>query len=664
MTGLLFVSLVFLLAGGVLALVFSRSRLWPACFGVTGAVLGSLSGLAGSIQALADGVFWNYRLAWSLPGGSLNVGMDPLSAFFLFTLFLLTGLTSIFGHGYLAAHTGHRNPGISWFFFNLLAASMAVVFMARNALLFLIAWEVMAVSSFFLVTFEHEKPQVRGAGFSYLVATHLGTAFLLLFFVILAGQTGSFDFGSHAAAGVSSAGLLFILALVGFGSKSGIAPFHVWLPEAHPSAPSHVSALMSGVMIKTGIYGLLRATILLGPPPAWWGWCLVGIGLSSGFLGVLFALVQHDLKRLLAYHSVENIGIIFLGLGLGMLGWQAGIIPLAVAGFAGALFHVLNHAVFKGLLFLDTGAVLQAAGGRELDSLGGLYRRMPWTGLSFLAGAVAISGLPPLNGFISEFLIFRAGLSGTILPLGSVTVPSLLVIGGLGLIGGLAAACFAKFFGVVFLGEPRGEDTDKVKDPGLAMRLPLLFLALLCLGLALASPWLLPFLGPVISVLTGFGQAAVSDSLTAFSALLVYISAFSGAVVVLSAVIFIARRWLLARRKVDSAVTWDCGYSAPSPRMQYTGSSFVRPLSALFQPLLAVRQEYTAPEGVFPKRTSHLTTHARDLFRSFFYDPLFRLISRTAGRFLWLQHGNIHLYILYIAATLFLLLIWKLGVGL
>ncbi|HLA39027.1 MAG TPA: proton-conducting transporter membrane subunit, partial [Candidatus Glassbacteria bacterium] len=338
--GLLAGSLFCLLAGGSLALVFGRSRLWSSRFGVTGALLGSLFGLAAALRGLASGQLWQFRLGWSLPGGSLNFGMDPLSAFFLLTLFLLSGLTAIFGHEYLASHGKHRSLAVSWFFFNVLIASMAVVFTARNAVLFLVAWEVMALSSFFLVTFEHEDPRVREAGFTYLVATHLGTAFLLLFFVLLGQQAGSFEFEDIAATGGSSTALLFVLALVGFGSKAGIAPFHVWLPEAHPAAPSHVSALMSGVMIKTGIYGLLRAIVLLGQPPAWWGWCLVGIGLTSGILGVLFALAQHDLKRLLAYHSVENIGIIFLGLGLGLLGWQAGTIPLAVAGFAGALLHV------------------------------------------------------------------------------------------------------------------------------------------------------------------------------------------------------------------------------------------------------------------------------------------------------------------------------------
>ncbi|MFH1069358.1 MAG: proton-conducting transporter membrane subunit [Candidatus Glassbacteria bacterium] len=662
--GLFAGSLFCLLAGGGLALVFGRSRLWSSRFGVTGALLGSLFGLAAALRGLGPGQPWQFRLAWSIPGGSLNFGLDPLSAFFLLTLFLISGLTSIFGSKYLEAHAEHKNPGVSWFYFNVLVASMAVVFTARNALLFLVSWEIMAVSSFFLVTFEHEDPRVREAGFTYLVATHLGTAFLVLFFILLGQQAGSFEFEDMAAAGVGSTGLLFLLALVGFGSKAGIVPFHVWLPEAHPSAPSHVSALMSGVMIKTGIYGLLRAIVFLGPPPPWWGWCLVGIGLSSGILGVLFALAQHDLKRLLAYHSVENIGIIFLGLGLGLLGWQAGAMPLAVAGFAGALFHVLNHAVFKGLLFLDAGVVLQAVGRRNLDSLGGLYRRMPWTGLSFLVGAVAITGLPPLNGFISEFLIFRAGLAGAILPLRTVTITASLVIGGLALIGGLAAACFAKSFGIIFLGEPRGAVYADIHDPGPAMRLPLLVLAGLCLALGLSAPWLLSFLGPVISTITGFDPKVVREPLAATSAILVYVSATSAVVLALSAGFFLLRRRLLARRRVGLAVTWDCGYAAPSPRMQYTGSSFVRPLTALFQPLLAGRTQFSAPDEIFPRRGTGLVTHVPDLFRNYLYDPLFRGISRVAGQFQRLQHGNIHLYVLYIAATLFVLLIWKLGVGL
>ena len=276
-----------------------------------------------------------------------------------------------------------------------------------------------------------------------------------------------------------------MLALVGFGTKAGFIPLHVWLPEAHPAAPSHVSAVMSAVMIKTGIYGLVRVMMLLGAPQAWWGWVLCGIGLSSGVIGVLLALAQHDLKRLLAYHSVENIGIIALGLGVGTLGLCAGLPAVAVMGFAGALLHVLNHALFKGLLFLAAGNVVHSAHTREIDHLGGLLRRMPRTGAIFLIGAAAISGLPPLNGFISEFLIYLASFKGAVTLEGANSVPMLATIAGLALIGGLAAACFTKAFGIVFLGQPRSEHAEQAHEVGLAMVMPGVVLAAACILIGL-----------------------------------------------------------------------------------------------------------------------------------------------------------------------------------
>jgi hydrogenase-4 component B len=664
--GLFLGSLFCFLAGGAGALFFFRSNLWASRLGVGGALAGSFLGLAAALRGLFPESAWDLRLGWAVPGGSFHLGMDPLSAFFLIALFLITGIAALYGWEYLTAHGRHRSLGASWFFYNGLAASMALVFTARNAVLFLVCWEVMAVTSFFLVTFEHEKRSVQEAGWTYLVATHLGTAFLLVFFLLLGHQARSFefeDFAGIAAWDSTRAGLLFILALVGFGSKAGFIPFHVWLPEAHPAAPSHVSALMSGVMIKTGIYGLLRTLTILGSPPAWWGWCLVGVGLSSGILGVLFALAQHDLKRLLAYHSVENIGIICLGLGLGLLGWHAGSVPLTVAGFAGALLHVLNHALFKSLLFLDAGAVLQAAGHRNIDSLGGLYRRMPWTGLTFLVGSAAICGLPPLNGFISEFLIYRAGLEGALLPLRSAAIPALAVIGGLALIGGLAAACFAKAFGIIFLGEPRSTDYLNARDPGLRMRLPMIVLSVLCFAVGLLAPWAVRPLGPVISLITGFSPEVVRRPLADSETVLLYVSAASLLILLLSAGIFLVRRQLLAGRSVAREGTWDCGYAAPEPRMQYTATSFAQPLIALFRPFVTVKRHYTPPEQVFPREGS-LISHAPDVFREYFYSPLFNGIAWCAGQIRRLQHGNIQLYVLYIAATLLILLIWKLGTGL
>ena len=455
-----------------------------------------------SLGVLVSGQSQSLRLAWPLPLGSANMEIDPLSAVFAAAIALVTMLAAVYGSEYLQTHAGRKNLGVSWFFFNLLTASMLLVVVARNGVLFLMSWELMSLASFFLVTLEDEKESVRRAGWIYLVAMHLGTAFLLALFLLLGKNAGSLDFERLSAAAAPS-GVLFLLAVIGFGTKAGFIPMHVWLPEAHPAAPSHVSAVMSGVMIKTGIYGLLRMLTLLGPPPAWWGWTLVAIGVVSGVLGVLYALSQHDLKRLLAYHSVENIGIIALGLGVGVLGISYGNPAMAALGFTGGLLHVVNHAVFKSLLFLGAGSVLHATGTGELDRLGGLLKRMPVTGATFLIGAAAISGLPPLNGFVSEFLIYLgavAGLGGQAGAAPAWPLMSVLVVGGLALIGGLAAACFTKAFGIVFLGEPRSDEAAHAHEAGAAMRWPMVVLAGLCVLIGLAAPLWPLVLQPAVAV--------------------------------------------------------------------------------------------------------------------------------------------------------------------
>ncbi len=339
------------LGGGIIAMALGK---WPktcSTAAVTGTLLGGGLVALQAIQVLTSGEPKMVQWAWSIPFGSVNMGIDPLSAVFALAIVLVTMLSAVYGAQYLGLHRGHRNLGPSWFFFNLLAASMLTVVTARNGLLFLVSWELMSLASFFLVMHEDQKESVRRAGWIYLVAMHLGTAFLVAMFLLLGRNAASLDFDQLSVA-PETAGLLFVLAVIGFGTKAGFIPLHVWLPEAHPAAPSHVSAVMSGVMIKTGIYGLLRILTLLGAPPAWWGWTLVTIGVVSGILGVLNALAQHDLKRLLAYHSVENIGIIVLGMGVGLLGVTFANPTMATLGFAGALLHVVNHAIFKSLLFL------------------------------------------------------------------------------------------------------------------------------------------------------------------------------------------------------------------------------------------------------------------------------------------------------------------------
>src|SRR5262249_50613319 len=397
----LLAAVALMIAGGVLAMVFGRFPGLGTVLGAGGAVAGCALGLVPALEAVIGGATDAIQLPWDVPYGSFALALDPLSAWFILPILGLSGLAAIYGCEYLDAYRGRKSLGASWFFFNVLVASMVMVVLARNGVLFLVGWEVMSLASYFLVTFEDEKEEARAAGLTYLIATHLGTAFLLAFSGMPGGPGGSMDFAAVSAAGVPSAttgSVLFLLALVGFGTKAGFMPLHVWLPEAHPAAPSHVSAVMSGVMVKVGIYGLVRALTLLPAAPAWWAWVLVGIGLLSGIWGVLFALAQHDLKRLLAYHTVENIGIIALGLGVGLLGASSGAPLVAVLGIAGALLHVVNHALFKGLLFLGAGSVAHATGMRDLDLLGGLSKRMPWVAFAFIIGAVAIVGRPPWNG--------------------------------------------------------------------------------------------------------------------------------------------------------------------------------------------------------------------------------------------------------------------------
>jgi formate hydrogenlyase subunit 3/multisubunit Na+/H+ antiporter MnhD subunit len=652
--------------GGLAALATGRSSRLATALGAGGAVAGCALGLVPALGAVLGGAAETIRIPWAMPGATLHFELDALSGFFLIPTLLLSGLSAIYGGGYLQAFRQRKHLGAAWLCFNLLVVSMAAVMVARDGLLFLVAWETMALSSFFLVTFENEKAEVREAGWTYMVATHLGTAFLLVMFVLLAVRSGSFDFDDFgaAAAGLTPAlaGLLFVLALVGFGTKAGFMPLHVWLPEAHPAAPSHVSAVMSGVMIKTGIYGLVRLLTLLGPPPAWWGWTLVAVGAVSGIFGVLFALAQHDLKRLLAFSSVENIGIIALGLGLGLLGVSRGQPTLAALGFGGALLHVLNHALFKGLLFLGAGAVLHGTGTRDIDHLGGLLKRMRWTGLTFLVGAAAISGLPPLNGFVSEFLIylgaFRSAAAGNA---PGILVPVLLVIGSLALIGGLAAGCFTKAFGIVFLGEPRSSHAEHAHECGLAMRLPMIVLALACFAIGLFPAAAARSMTGVVAPLAGkAGAGAAAAALRGAEVPLVMVAA--GAVMLLALVAALAflRRALLSGRSVEETVTWDCGYARPTARMQYTSSSFAQPFTALFRLFLRTRRRLEPPEGFFPAGAS-LSTETPDACRQGLFRPAFAGIERLLGLLRVLQHGRVQTYVLYVVLVLLALLVWKMG---
>jgi formate hydrogenlyase subunit 3/multisubunit Na+/H+ antiporter MnhD subunit len=656
---LLLAAFALLLLGALAPLLLARNPRAATAAGVTCAVAGSLVGLASAVRALCAGSTPDWQLAWPLPLGAVRLGLDPLSAFFLLPLFILGAACALYGRGYLGVRP---RDGFSWSFFNLLLLALALVFTARDAILFIMAWELMAVTSFALVIHEREQDHVRHAGWVYLAASHIGMAALVaVFFGVSRAAGGALDFAAFRAVVPGPGafgGLLFLLAVFGFGAKAGFLTLHGWLPEAHPAAPSHVSALMSGILIKTGLYGLLRVLSFFAAWPAWWGGVLLGLGLAGCLVGILQALTQQDLKRALAFSSVENVGIVALGLGLGILGaaWQAPVV--AALGFAGALLHILNHALFKGLLFLGAGAVLHAAGTGRLDRLGGLLKAMPQTGALFLFGSAAICGLPPLNGFASEFLIYLGAFHGAISTSGPMSAAGLVVIGGLALTGGLTLACFTRLAGSVFLGERRPDLA--AHESSLWLRLPMQLLAVGCLLAGLGAPWLVPWLFP--RVLTGTFPAlqTLAAAPTASAAVgLRWVVVCAAVVALLVLLLYLFRRSRLAANGVATAGTWDCGYLQPTARMQYTASSFAEPLARLFQPFLRAKSEGAAPAGLFPQPATR-STRLRDVSTDRVAVPLFRSIAWLAQQVRWLQHGRVQLYVLYIAVTLLALLLWKL----
>lgn len=655
------IALLLLPLSGAVAWLLHRREALARRLAVAGVLAAAASGLVPAVSVLASGE--SLMLAWasSIPALSFSLLIDPLAAFFLLIIFFISALAALYGAGYLRGEGSAAARGRSSFFYSLLVLGMALVAAAANGMLFLIAWEVMSMAAFFLVTFEDERPQTRSAGLIYLIAAHIGVVLLFLMFWLLAGTgTGSLDFISFsgaALAGPKLRSLIFLLGLAGFGAKAGFLPLHVWLPEAHPAAPSHVSALMSGVMIKMGLYGILRTLTWLGVPPLWWGALLVVIGLVSGLLGVLYALAQHDLKRLLAYHSVENIGIMAIGLGLGLLGLHLQQQTLAVFGFGGCLLHILNHSIFKSLLFMGAGAVKQQLHTLEIDRLGGLQKRMPFTAAAFMVGAAAISGLPLLNGFVSEFMIyFGAFAAVTSMAKGATALPLLSVL-GLAAIGALAVACFTKAAGVVFLGEARTPAGENAREVSPVMLLPMLLLAGLCIAVGVAPMLLLPLLRPVIATAAQLPAALIAEELAGMVKPFIAVTGIAAGFAVLFGLLAFWRRRILARQGVSRAVTWDCGYTRPTAHMQYTASSFVQPLTDQNRWILGSRVEEEPPQGYFPAQASF---HSRtpDLFLDKLWRPLLAAIAWLFHQLQWMQRGRISLYILYIAVVLLALLFW------
>jgi formate hydrogenlyase subunit 3/multisubunit Na+/H+ antiporter MnhD subunit len=517
----------------------------------------------------------------------------------------------------------------------------------------LVAWEIMTLTSYVLVAFEHKQAEVRRAGWVYLIAGHVGVAFLVGFLLVLGRHAGGLEFTAYAAhpAGGAFAVVVFALATIGFGVKAGVVPLHVWLPEAHAAAPSHVSALMSGVLIKLGLYGILRTLTFLSPA-SWPGPVLLSLGVIGGLLGISLALYQRDMKRALAYSSIENVGIMLIGLGLGWWAAQSGHPRIAALGFCGGLLHLWNHALMKGLMFLGSGSVLHGAGSKDLERLGGLLRRMPRTGTSMIVGSVAIAGLPPLNGFASEWLVYM-GLLGGGLELGSgAGLLLFLVTAVLATIGVLATFCFVRLVGICLLGQPRSEPAAHAHESPLGMVAPLALLALACVAMALFARHLVPMLGRVAGEVIGapldVAPAASRLGGIATIGIAVWIAIGAGAVVL--AVL------LRGRRAADD--TWGCGYVAPTARMQYTGRSFTEIMGEyLLPPVFRARVAVKAPRGIFAEPT-RISSDSTDPVTRSIYEPFFATWAKRFARLRWVQQGSLHVYIVYILAAVTSALAW------
>jgi len=643
-------SLAIIVAGGVLPLLTYRQFMLTKCIYIGVTTIGCISGVYSIFSAMSNPAALNWSWSW-LHVFTLSFAFDSLSFFFLLPIFLICPLAALYSYFYFERSEKSFRTAISYLFTNILIVSMALVTAASNMPAFAMVWEVMSISSYFLVLYDYEKSATRMAGYLYLLFAQAGALLIFSAFGVIFSHTGSLDFSQVASIPESLKVVVFFLAFLGFGSKAGIFPLHIWLPHAHPAAPSHISAVMSGVMIKMGIYGILRMYFLLAATDIRIGQVVLICGMVSGLLGVLYAIGKNDIKKLLAYSSVENIGIILMGAGLGMIGVAQENVVMAGFGFAGCLLHVLNHSFFKSLLFLGAGAVIRKSGTSDIDKLGGLMKRMPVTGKSFLVGSVSISGLPPFNGFISEFLVYFAAFQGLEYT-DSTLLLSMLAILSLAVIGGLAIFCFTKVVGIVFLGEPRTEMAGKATEGGLAMMVPMFLLSCGCLVVGILPAGFVAFAFAGLKDITLLGQVnaeliqTISANLTLASSLFLAIFIF----------VFLCRKLLYWRKDVTAGPTWGCGFTRATTRIQYTGTSYARSVVEFSRPFAMLRQTDVRLKKIFPGRTeyeSRVDDVAEVGMSQGFSLPLLALL----GKLRWIQHGNVQLYIGYIIVAILILLL-------
>lgn len=582
------------------------------------------------------------------PYGEIPLRIDYLSAFFILVINLTLVTGSLYGKYYLNYSSGNTNLSIHFCFLLVLQASMNAVCIVQHAIVFIMFWELMTASAFFLVIFEHENKQTLRAGLNYFIQSHLGVLMLIIGFIMASHSSGSYDFAEisffaaqhHELTGVWP----FLVISSGFAYKAGFIPMHTWLPYAHPAAPSHVSGIMSGVILKMGIYGIFRSLFFFAGDFISLGYFILFISTASALYGVMLAVIQHNIKKLLAYHSIENIGIIGMGIGIGVIGMGKHDPLFVFLGFSGALLHTLNHSLFKSLLFYTAGSVYRKIHTLSIDEMGGLARQMPHTAFFFLAGAIAISGLPPLNGFISEFLIYFALFTGIFDGSFTINIFYICCASILALVGGLAFLCFTKAFGVVFLGNPR-RPREPVTEVEKGMLVPQYLVLLFMISISVYPEfWLLLLSKPVSLYIQDI--RSLYPELERISSLMRSISVASILLIAFSAAIYIIKKIIVRKRVSRLDETWSCGYSDTSPQMQYTAASFVKTYSEIASPVLKIKTEAAPLKGVFPGKSAFHTT-TRDKLEFFLIDLPLRAGERFFNAFAFLQNGRVQYYILY-----------------
>lgn len=641
-----FTGIIILVFSGIIASVFSK-RYKLFILSLLAAV-GSVFCIIPAVQMLVTGNNLVTEIQKETLFGNINFIIDPLSAFFIIVISIMSLVSVIYSNGYLKSYIELKNINSHIVILPVLTAAMLAVVTCQNALLFIIFWEIMSLSSFFLVIFESTKKDVLKAGIKYLVFMHISVIFIILSFTLMSIKAGSFDFNSFKLIleeNSNFSNLIFILAFAGFGIKAGLVPFHNWLPDAHPAAPSHVSAVMSGIMIKTGFYGILRIITLIGSPSKIIAFIVLTISIISILYGVLYAITQQDIKRLLAYSSIENIGIIGTGIGLGMFGLAYQNPIVAIAGFSGGILHILNHSIFKELLFLAAGSIYTQTHTKNIEILGGMIKVMPITAIMFLVGSVAICGLPPFNGFISEFLIYFGMFKGLNIHIFASILVLLFAISALAFVGTMAILCFTKAFSIIFLGLPRSEKAEKIKkDSSTSMIFSMSILAIFALTIGILPQYVLVFIQKIVLGIlpTGISLTQIFEKPLE----LMQIISFTSIAFIITTIVLILLKIKLSNNKICMNETWGCGYNKANNHMQYTGSSYASPFLSMLKPLFKNVFDIEKPKHLFPKK-AHFNLEIEDIEEAYFIKPIVKIDEWFLSKFETMQSGNIQSYIKY-----------------